>query len=244
MSVFVRIAQTVGDRSVRPPLPGWCKPWVDDAEAPSAPATRDHSASWSGYIRYVNAQGQESQRRIVCRRIEGFGRAETIGAWCCERKAHKRFRVDRIQELVCLQTGEILDPLAHFENLRLRGALNVIDKSLADIGRILVFMAKCDGYYHPLEVQGVTDTMERYVLRFGGDDNTLETAARNVARLAPDGEDFIAALRKVQLHPQSSQLARLILEGVSAVIDADGRYTAEEIEWAEVVVSELKRMAA
>jgi len=243
MSYIEKIAIAVKDMAVPVALPDWCKLLVPDEETDEPVLKRDRSSSWTGFIQYTNEKGERSARRIVCRRVEGYGRAETIGAWCCEKRAHKRFRIDRISELVCLDTGEILEPMEHFESLRLRGAINVVDKSLLDLGRILVFMAKCDGEFHPLEQGAIFDTMERYVLRFGGDEHMLHHALKNTGRIAPDGEDFINSLERLQRHPEAPKLARLILQGVSEVNVADGVYHAAEIEWSELVSQALKEMA-
>lgn len=243
MSYLDRIAVAVKDKAVPVDLPDWCKFLVPEGEGEEPVTKRDHSSSWAGFIRYTNAKGEESARRIICRRIEGYGQAETIGAWCCESKAHKRFRIDRISELVALDTGEILDPLQHFDDMRLRGAINVIDKSLLDLGRVLVFMAKCDGEFHPLEQGAIVDTMERYVLRFGGDEAMLEHALKNTGRIAPDGEDFVHSLERMQRHPEASKLARLMLQGVADVNIADSVFHPAELEWSGLVSDALKEMA-
>ncbi len=243
MSYIEQISVAVQGKAVPVEMPEWCKLLVPGDEDSIAPPSRDLSSSWTGFIRYRNEKGEESARRIVCRRVEGYGKAETIGAWCCEKRAHKRFRIDRISELVCLDTGEVLDPIEHFEGMRLRGAINVVDKSLLDLGRILVFMAKCDGEFHPLEQTSIYDTMERYVLRFGGDEHMLHHALKNSGRIAPDGEDFVNSLERLQRHPEAPKLARLILQGVSEVNIADGIYHTAELEWSELVSAALKEMA-
>lgn len=224
-------------------MPEWCKPKLPDLEEMIEVRARDASSSWAGYIRYQDAKGEASARRIICRRIEGYGKAETIAAYCCERKAPRQFRIDRIEELVCLDTGEVLDPMQHFEALRLHGALTVVDKSLNDFARSLVFMARCDGHVHPLEVESVERAIERYIVRFGGDDRMYEQAVRNAGRIAPDGEDLVTSLKRLGQHPQARELGRLMLSSVAEVTAADGELHADEIEWAGLVQDVLKGMA-
>ncbi|WP_292959671.1 TerB family tellurite resistance protein [Novosphingobium sp. UBA1939] len=230
-------------KAVPVPLPSWCNPKIAEIEELIEVKQRDASSSWAGYIRYTDAQGEMSERRIVCRSIEGYGKAETVNAWCCERKASRSFRIDRMAELVCLETGEVLDPIQHFEQLRLHGALKVKDKSLNDFGRILVFMARCDGEVHPLEAESVDEALERYILRFGGDDRMLASAQANIGKIAPDGDDFVASLDRIQHHPEARSLSRLLLDCVSNVASADGELHPSEVEWAGLVSDTLKVMA-
>lgn len=244
MSFLERLADVVRGKAVPVPMPDWARiTLAEEVEEIIEAKARDQSSSWAGYIRYVDTKGDVSERRIVCRAIEGYGRAETVQGWCCERRAPRRFRIDRMQELVCLETGEVLDPLGHFEQLRMFGALKVTDKSMADFGRVLAFMARCDGEVHPMESQSIETALERYVVRFGGDDRMLETAVTNVRKITPDGDDFIASLGRLEQHPDARQLGRLLLDCVAKVTDADGRLHAREIEWIEVVQETLKAMA-
>lgn len=238
-----RLADAVQGRAVPVPMPAWCKPKVSEIEELIEIRQRDASSSWAGFIRYTDANGDRTERRIVCRAIEGYGQAETVSAWCCERKASRRFRIDRISELVCLETGEVIDPIAHFEDLRLHGALKVVDKSLNDLGRILVFMARCDGDAHPLEIESIDEALERYIIRFGGDDRMLATAQANIGKIAPDASDFIAALERIQHHPNARQLSGLLLDCVANVTSADGHIHPQEVEWAVLVSDALKVMA-
>lgn len=242
-SVLTRLACAVSDLRVEPALPNWATVHVWDREEAIEIAQRDASSSWAGYLRYVDTAGKESQRRIVCKAIEGYGRAETITAYCCERRSSRRFRIDRIQELICLSTGEVLDPLDHFEQLRMRGALKVIDKSLCDLGRILVFMARCDGSVHPMEADAIEHGLTTYVLRHGGDDRVLETALRNSGKIAPDGDDLVASLERIRLHPEAKAVARLVLDCMGRVAIADGCLHSEEIEWTRLAEDYLKQVA-
>ena len=204
---------------------------------------RDASSSWAGFIRYTDAKGITSARRIICRRIEGYGAAEAIGAYCCERNAPRLFKLDRISELVCIDTGEVLDPVHHFDQLRLHGALTIVDKSLNDFARAMVFMARCDGSVHPLETESVDHAIERYIVRFGGDDRMFEQAQRNAGRIAPDGEDFVASLARLGRHPEARQLGRLMSDCLTNITLADGNLHADEIEWSTLAGEALHQMA-
>ena len=245
MSEFLsRLAKAVSGRAVPVPMPSWCHPSVSDVEEVIVAKERDGSSSYAGFIRYTDAGGVATARRIICRSISGYGRAETVTAWCCERKAARTFRIDRIDELVCLETGEVLDPAAHFEQLWMHGALKVADKALNDLGRVLVFMARCDGSVHPLEVESIEAALERYIVRFGGDDRMLSAALANIGKITPDGDDLVTSLDRIMRHHEARKVSRLLLDCVGQVTAADGHYAPAEIEWAEVVVDGLKRAAA
>ncbi|PTR08903.1 MULTISPECIES: TerB family tellurite resistance protein [unclassified Novosphingobium] len=241
--VLAQVKEATAGRAVPLGLPSWCQPIVLGTEDFIEVQRRGASSSWAGFIQYTDAAGEPSARRIICRSISGYGRPETVTAFCYERRAHRTFRIDRIQELVCLETGEVLDPGQHFNQLWLHGALKVSDKTLTDIGRILVFMARCDGQFHPLESDSIATAMERYIVRFGGDDRTFETACKNINKIAPDSFDFVKALERMRDHPEARSLSRLLLDCVANVTAADGVIDAKEVEWASVVSETLKVMA-
>ena len=241
--LLTNLAGAVAGLAVEPPKPAWATANIPGAEEAIIVSQRDASSSWAGFMRYVDTHGEVSERRIVCRAVEGYGQAETIAAYCCERKASRRFRIDRIEELICLQTGEVIDPLPHFEQMRLHGALKVIDKSMSDFGRILVFMSQCDGSIHPLEIDAVHEGMERYVLRFGGDDAVLGAALKNIGKIAPDGDDLVAALGRISRHPEARQVSRLILNCMDKVTIADGTLHVDELEWTALAREYLEQSA-
>lgn len=241
--LFERLTAALAGKAVPVPMPAWCAPKLVEVEELVEVRRRDASSSWAGFIHYTDAGGVETSRRVVCRSIAGFGQPETFTAWCCERKANRTFRIDRVRELVDLETGEVLDPTGHFAALWRHGALKIADKTLNDFARVLVFMARCDGRIHPLEVESLETAIERYILRFGGDDRMYDSAVANAGKIAPDGEDFVTSLERMGRHPEADKLSRLVLESVSNVVLADGRYAAAEIEWVEVVTETLKAMA-
>ncbi|MBX9661908.1 hypothetical protein [Novosphingobium sp.] len=238
-----RLAAAVAGKAVPVPMPAWVQPSVPDVEEIIAAKERDASSSYAGFIRYTDADGVMTARRIVCRSITGYGRPETVTAWCCERKAMRSFKIERISELVCLETGEVLDPAGHFDQLWMHGALKVADKALNDFGRVLAFMARCDGSVHPLEADSIEHSLERYIVRFGGDDRMLGSALANIGKIAPDGDDLVISLGRLVRHAEARKLARLLLDCVGEVTAADGRYAPSEIEWAEVVTEGLKETA-
>nr|WP_246865952.1 TerB family tellurite resistance protein [Novosphingobium sp. SG720] len=104
-------------------------------------------------------------------------------------------------------------------------------------------MARCDGEFHPLELQEVEAALWRYGAEFGLDDKTIKTAVRGVGRIAPDSEDFVDSLKRISHHCEARLLSLMLLDSVDQVAAADGRIDEQEVEWASVVSDTLKVMA-
>lgn len=238
--MFERLSTMVADRRVTPTLPPGRTAWTPTSEELAKAAPRDGSASWSAYISYVDASGARSERRFTCHSIGGFAGAEQVTGYCHERAAPRTFRIDRIAEMACAETGELLDPIEHFAMLRENGALRVKDKALIELSRVLVFLAECDGTYHPLEREAVHTGIERFGVRFGANDACVEEAIKGCRRLKPDGEDLVSALRLFAAAPEGARLCRFVLDAGAAIIDADGRHSPEELGWAAELSNSLK----
>lgn len=260
MSVFQRLGRMVHGLRVTPPLPPGRRALVDPHEIDepgeidepdeawparplAGPEQRDHSAPWSAYIRYTDSAGVESKRRITCRQLIGYGRAELVRAHCHERDAVRCFRIDRINELVCVETGEVFDPFERFEDMRLHGAIPVEDKAFVELARVLVFLARCDGEHHALEQAALEHHFGRYAMRFGGDDESIARVLKESGRLAPDGTDFVRSLRKFEHAALAPALCRFVIECASGIIDADGRHAPEELNWGIEMGNALKAVA-
>lgn len=235
-----RLSELVADRRVIPSLPPERTASVTIAELPGQVAARDHASAWTAFMHYVDSGGIETRRRFTCQSIHGFAGAQQINGYCHERAALRTLRIDRIRELVCAETGEVLDPAQHFEWLRETGALNVKDKALTELCRVMVFLAECDGDYHPLERDALHSGIERYALRFGATDRCVEEAIKGCRRLKPDGDDLVASIAKFAKAENGARLCRFVLDSGAAIIDADGRHSREETEWALEMSSALK----
>ncbi|WP_422058638.1 hypothetical protein [Sphingomonas sp.] len=192
----------------------------------------------------MDASGEASERRITCKRLSGhYGAADIVHAYCHERQQPRNFRVDHITELVCVETGEVLEAAPHFALLASTGALTVEDKALTNLARLLCFLARCDGEYHPLEADALREQIERYARYFGGNDRTIEAALEQCGRLAPDGSDVVKALRGFTRMPEGPRICRYVLDAGAAIIDADRRHAAEEVQWAVEISDALKQVA-
>lgn len=63
-------------------------------------------------------------------------------------------------------------------------------------------------------------------------------------KLAPDGQDFVRALKWVAKHPERRLLAQYLLQHACNVVDADGRLALEEVTFGGELSEYLKAIAA
>lgn len=238
------LERAVSNLRVVPKTPPKRKARVSASVEESIPEPkRDHASGWAGFICYEDAKGEITERRIAVRRIEGYGKANAISAWCFERKAHRRFLVSGIRELICAETGEVLDAQSHFDKLAQQGVVESLDKSLADLVTILVFLARCDGHFHPNEQAAIDRAIQEHMMTFGGDAKQSKAAMKRALQLAPDGKDFMLALDRIGKHARRALLADLILDASEEVIEADGQTAGEEERWFDSVTAKLLEMA-
>lgn len=237
------LRSALGEKRVTPAVPAGRTPRVEHVEAEAEERPRDASSSWSAFLRYVDAKGQETERRFTCSSIHGFGAATHVEGFCHERRAYRCFRVDRIIELACVETGEMFEAVPHFELLRTMGALRVEDPILTEVAKLLVFLARCDSQYHPLERAALEQHITSYCVRFNGTDRMIEDALGGCQQLAPDSHDMVRAIRKLAKAPDGPRVSRFVLDCGAAIINADGRHAPEEIDWAVEMSSALKSIA-
>jgi hypothetical protein len=247
MGFWNRLTSALGDRRVVPQVPPGQVSFIPSEEfsEPDVQGRADRSAAWSAFITYIDSKGDESARVITLRSISGpFGKPDTIGAFCHERKAHRAFKVANISSMICTVTGELLDPLENCMALHRSGALKIDDIVLTRVMRVIMFIAKCDGELHPMERAALENLLGRYNRFFGGDDDSAECAISEAPRLAPSSGQFISDLRWIKTTaPLRGELCRFLLDSTASIIDADGRHADEEIDWALEVSAALKRSA-
>lgn len=212
----------------------------DEDDAPTGSDNRDDSSSWACRIFYRDSKGVEGERDITCMKLDGYGAATHIQAYCHRRERPRTFKVGNIIELLDLSTGEMVDPIGHFEMLAASGALPFEDKGFTAFTQIALFMAKCDGSYHPMEVEALEAAIVAYVMRFGGDDAMIEQAMQRSPAIAPDGRDVLLAVKRLRSSPIGKQASRLILDHSSTIMDADGQHHSKEVAWAVELSAVLK----
>lgn len=213
--------------------------WNDLDEAPPIPEELPLIAGTSCIIEYRKADGEESQRVVTCQRLDQHGDVLYLYAYCQTRKQVRQFRVDRVLSVCDVETGEqYASALAFFANYQtdsqhasqLGWGLSVRRKSdFLSFLNALVFLARCDREFHPLERQ----TLEQIVatcwirMEYPGDPDVHSILA-HVDRLAPDPETFWVAMHRCANTPT---LLGQLKRGAREVVEADGWIADEEFYW-------------
>lgn len=192
---------------------------------------RDGSSGLALFIRYEDGSGEISQRRIRCASFDPGH--DALNAYCFEREAPRQFRLDRISEAICTETGEVIALARLLESLRARG-MPMDDPRLARMLCILVFVMRCDGV-NQREIEALEQAVTSFALRFDGCDEMVEQGNLLSGTLAPDSRDFMRAVNWLHWRKDGAELARFLKMQLRQMIDADGQHSAEEF----LLVSEL-----
>jgi hypothetical protein len=218
------LSALVAGKRVVPPVPQGRAVNLSGEDQPASSLDRDETTSLALFIQYCDAKGVVSSRRIVCRSYDVA--TDTITAFCFERGALREFKIERVIEAVCTQSGEVYDLTVLTQALK-RNGLPVRDGRLNLVLRFLTFLMRCDGV-HPAEEEMLEHAITSYALRFDGDDALVEQALRQARTMAPDDRDFLNALYSIGKRSDRANLAKFIRLQARRVIEADGRISAEE----------------
>lgn len=242
MGLIETIGVAVFGRRVVPPVPeGYeAKIAADEPDENHGPVEGDEASGLSYFLKYSG--GSISERRVTIKRlqVEG-GEVKAILGHCHERQAIRLFRTDRIEHAVDMATGEVLSSPSLCAALMNRG-IPVAEQRLAAMIRILVFMAKCDGSAVDSEWEAIDLSMSRLCRCLMDDDRQVEELLQDARRLAPDGQDFMRALRGLTKTRLPARMHEELRRAIGAVIDADGRLHAEEVRWAVEASDLIDRM--
>lgn len=174
---------------------------------------------------YIDSSGEVSRRRITVRYVSADGDTLYLGSFCHERQAFRSFRVDRIQELIALDTGEVISDASAWINAVLdsdpTGA--AIMRSRHPIS-ILTMLARCDGSFHQDEKDIIVD----YVMDIGGYRQGIDekVIASYVGAMFPDEKCFSRSLR--YLKKWDALKVRKMMLCLRRVVDSDGVISSEE----------------
>ncbi len=236
MTTLGKLAQLGGRSSAVPPLPpGIELGEVADNEEVAIPPP-DMLQPISAYVCII--EYKNAMRRIICRRYERRGTLAYVGAICEQVNKYKQFRCDRIAGVFDAGSGEMLGNGSFFERFAVDAELDLTsswglpraDRTLLIAGlSILAFMARCDGVWHPLEAEVIESFVCSLWLRseWAGDPPLSEIVAHS-QRLAPNADDFFAALR---LYTQNERAGRIVRRAIGDLIAADGLICDAELEW-------------
>ncbi|PZO07630.1 MAG: hypothetical protein DCF29_03775 [Alphaproteobacteria bacterium] len=250
--MFDKLLRALGGGPVedpRPDVPGRkiSVPDIDILEAPTdeAPQTVPEEATSAlqgrGFvICYDDSSGVSSERRIICHQVYSVDALTYLKARCLERQASRTFRVDRIREVYCSQTGESLgSPKALFLADVSRDHLPLPSPPYRAAQRalkLLVTIARVDGHIHPDELR-VTAGFLREALpgpRHRSDRESLEDFAY---RAAPSLSDFAATFDLLLRYDR--QILPLFFSTLGPLVEADGTQDGQETQ----LIVELIRLA-
>jgi WYL domain len=190
-------------------------------------------------IEYENVKGETATRLVTCRRLDLHGDKKYLFGFCHSKQNVRQFRIDRVKEIFDHRTGQSLGPVDAFFD---RYTPDQIVKSPLGFGlsvrrradflcllNALVFVARCDRDYHPLERATLEKLIARFWLRLDLPNNPDEEAVLSMAdRLAPDGETFWVSLHRIAREPT---LVKIMRETARDIIEADGFIAKEEFYW-------------
>lgn len=197
-------------------------------------------------IAYEDRQGALTERLITCQRYDLIGGIGYVGAICHASRGYRQFRTDRIACVSDPRTGETLGQGTFFSQFSTDAmatgvyswGLDRKKKAHLIAGlNVLAFMARCDGYWHPLEEEVIVQFTCSLWLRSEWDgEPPMDQVIAHARRIAPDGEAFFKALLQYSRNRTSTAVLK---QGVSALIAADGVICDEEHRWTMAMLEYL-----
>lgn len=197
-------------------------------------------------IIYTDAADEVTSRRIHIHRLQRNDGKLYLSAYCLEREALRHFRIDRIDEVIVLGTGEVFSSGADWlQSLEIAAppmplakthhAPALIGDSLRlwhlvrDPAIVLMFAARCDGKVHN-EEQAVVAEFALSILDAvapEATDSDIRAASHMALCLCPDGDMMVDAVAAILELGNTDALAAL-WHGVDRLITADGKRTPQE----------------
>lgn len=198
-------------------------------------------------LEYTDSSGKASQRLITCRSLSMRGDTLYLSAFCHVRHSLRSFRVDRISAVIEPSTGEVIDNGPsffcefrpdHTAKSRIHWGLHPrLRADLIALLTILIFVARCDKLYHPLEREALEAIITRFWMRLEIPSNPdIEDILAYADRIAPDGEAFWLSINRLR---GSSDVLEILRPGMRDVIEADGVISGEEFYWVTQVEESL-----
>ena len=189
-------------------------------------------------VEYRDENDNISKRWVsIIKFANSFAGYRSIRGFCFMREDLRTFRIDRIVNLFN-ENGQTYDMADIF---------NIVDKKdnedayhsiietkhwplLRDGLRVLIAVARSDGYMHPKEVLVITDYIKQEAERFGFplNNNDILNLEAYINKQQPSGEVVTTCLER--LAASDDQTQDIISEFLQKTIYADGVLAVEEIE--------------
>ncbi|MFT6462228.1 MAG: hypothetical protein ACJA0Y_001732 [Maricaulis maris] len=247
LNVFEREAPAGSARPARLPQTDCAEGASEEAAAHDAVLLEDQ---YFGIV-YEDAAGFESTRAVIARKIK-FNSAgiPLLCAHCCERKAYREFRMDRIVECWDAETGEYAEAgtflleVIGFDVSTRAPALDVSPEKMDAVFSmirphviLLSALSRCDRYMHQAEVTEIVRHSASVAdcMSLSGDEMGLVRA--RVRRVRPSSEGVDEALDELRCRP-AGEVAGFIAAAV-AVVKADGKIRDAEVAMLDDLALEL-----
>jgi predicted DNA-binding transcriptional regulator YafY len=208
-------------------------PSVPPQDAPELAAAAASSASKGDlYIRYVDASGVPSERRISIHDVTAHGDDFALRAWCHERQDMRTFLISRVEEAVDPHTGEIIDDLYDWFQIN-AGNGDPDDELEADdaLGAavaVLVFIARADGRMVEAEREIIRNFIAMALSAMDLEILSHSELDKRLGHTSVDFPTFRLALEELAELPHRMRAG--ILGVAQAVVLADGKRHRFEME--------------
>lgn len=207
--------------------PSGAEPPVDSPPAEAVPSIV--------FVVYENAAGEGSRRAVTLAQVWVDGGVVYFRGYCHLADAVRSFRADRVQELVCLATGEVTD--RPVEWLQAHALMGAADDRLAtqrairqckDELILLALVGHSDGRLDPSEVEVAID----HVMMACDDDIDRDLAASVLRKLRPYPDNLADVIGRLS---RNESRWPILARSMRRLILADGEIHAnEQVAWAEV----------
>lgn len=215
---------------VEPPMPNGFLAALptDDALPSDVQGMTETLAGVAMAMEYVDSKGAESRRRVIVRKvIQSSAGSTVLRCFCCERKAMRDFRADRIRALVSITTGEVrTDIMATLSSLAITKPIVSELQALRPLApelTLLVHLARADGDFELEERGAIIDFIGEAV---NGIDTGSPKIVDHVSRLYPNADMMAESLSAAAIMPEPRRLR--LERHLRAVCDADGELENEE----------------
>lgn len=238
MAGFADISRWAGQESALPPL---APTLTINPDAPDVGEAVPEGVSVelqpiSSFVCIIEYDGDA--RLITCRRFDRVGETGYVGAICHAARGYRQFRCDRVTAVIDASSGEVLGRGDYFDRFSSDSqregpaTWNTTPSRKATLVaglNVLAFMARCDGFFHPLEA----DVVERFVCSMWlrkewENEPPLEEIVLHAQRLSPDAHTFFKAL---QHYANSTTSTKILSRAVGELIEADGVICSSEAAW-------------
>lgn len=192
-------------------------------------------------IDYLDANSAPTHRRVRCGRCFTENALIYLQGFCLERQALREFRLDRVQSLIVMGTGEVfedarlwlessnrLDELG--DDQRSQNTVRFAFRKVKSAVQILMFLARYDGMLHAAETAVVDRYIDQYFRKPRARDVELKIkGCQRIARgLFPTTEELWDALGNL-IEDGEQQCASVLLY-IDEIIACDGTTMPAEID--------------